>query len=273
MQPGNVYTVDYQQQAPVVQAVVYQAAPVQQVMLDGNNLRRMLIPPTNGSAGSLLYASYPHRDIKNLFCLRSCCCALYECGCMKGVQDELAKSTYVKVFDNKIEWNEPKNSCAPYKERGCCCLWNNCNLCNFACHQFDDINTIHYDRAISHNVVPAEACCRPCGTHCDMCPNGCPGCSHGESVVLYATTPGCCWGCCDLSPWCKCCQVKYIHQHSNVGGACCGMAAFGNCLCPPFRIIKAVDNAHNLATAINNARNATGIQPIVVGKQDFNGKP
>jgi hypothetical protein len=246
------------------------SAPQQQAMLDSNQLRPMLVPKSNGAAGTLLYTSYPHKDINKWFTLRTLCCNWFECGCCSGVQRELRSSAYVKVFDNKVEWNEPANQCMGYKEKGCCFLCNNCNLCNFACHQFDDVNVLHYDRAITHNALPALGCCRPCGTHCDLCPNGCPGCYHGESVVLHATTPGLCWGCFDMSPWCSCCQVKYIHQHSNVGGAACGLAAFGTPCCPPYRIIKAVDNATQLSNAINNARFATGIQPIVVGKQDFN---
>jgi len=256
---ANVYPADQQ----------YVAAPVQQAMLDSNQLRPMLVPKSNGAAGALLYTSYAHPDIKNWFCLRSFCSRCNECGCLAGVSRELKQSTYTKVYDNKIEWNEPANLCTAYRERGCCPLCYNCNVCNWACHQFDDTFVVHYDRAIVANAVPALGFCRPCGTHAELCPNGCPGCYHGESVVLYATTPGCCWGQCDMSPWCRICQVKYIHQQSNIGGACCGAAAWGTPCCPPYRVIRGVDNAQQLATAINNARVATGIQPVTLGKQDF----
>jgi len=238
------------------------SAPEQQVMLDNTRLRPILVPRTNQSAGTLLHTSYAHKDFGKLVCFRTICSGNFMmCGCMETVQKALAASTYVKVYDNKIEFNEPMNMAVPYVTPGLC------NVCNWACLQGDNITTLHYDRALMANAVVAQDWCQPCGTHSDPCPNGCGPWRAGESVVLYANVAKC--RCCDLrcTPMFQCFQTKSINQYTATGGSVFDQytAAYGTGCCPPHRMIRGVDNAAALANSINKARNDSGIPAIVLG--------
>jgi len=236
-------------------------APMQQSMaLDPNQLRPMLVPRSNQSQGVVVHTAYAHRDVSKLYCLQTLMCNFMMCGCVDRVSNNLAKSHYVKVFDNKIEWNEPVNWGTPYFQPG---LFN---WCNYACNQADRISTVHYDRALLANVAPAQSCCRPCGTHSEMCPNGCLCFEHGEAVVMYANMPpGCC--ACQFTPMFQCCQIKDVNQYTGTAGDFKDQwtALNGALCCGPHRVIKGVDNAAALAQAINQARDATGQKPITLG--------
>jgi len=248
-------------------------APVQQAMVDGNRVRPMVVAPSR-TGGNLVYTSYAHPDIKKMFCLHTLQCECWQCGFSDHVANNLAKSTYVKVYDNRIEWNEPTNFGSHYTLPGLC------NICNWACHQSDNISTVHYDRALVGNAVVAQSCCRPCMTHSECCPNGCMCFEHGESIVLYANTPKCdCSACacckCICTPRFQCCKVKDVDQYTSTNGSIKQQttAARGAICCGPHRIIKGVDNATQLAAVINNARNQAQPIPVILGIAPADIKP
>lgn len=167
--------------------------------------------------------------------LRGCCC-WYTCACIPSVSEELSKSRYVQVFDNKIEINEPDSYCA-----GCCTTVVR-----------DRITTIHFDRALVQNASRAADCCSPQCTHGDCCPE-CWG-AYGETLVLSSDRPGCCAMCSSA------CSVKNTSTVTHMSNSACPFTAdlgmllpFSWC-CANHKLVFGLDNAAELAEKINAAR-------------------
>ncbi len=229
-------------------AMIRQPTPVEMVSLTPNRLRPSLaLMNGRDSSQPPLFVSHAATD-------RSCCnmfnaiMSPFSCTCLPIVSRSLERSTYVAVFDNRIEWNEPRNDCSHYTDPGCC------NCFNFSCDQTDNVYVAHYDRAIIANVAVAQCCFRPCCTHCHPCPTYCG--LAGESIVIWSNRRSC-WDWCRCSPCCHCCQIKTLDQFANVG-------AFTRCL-GQWRRITGIQNAAALAQAINQARHRTGLPTVVIG--------
>lgn len=102
---------------------------------------------------------------------------------------------------------------------GICC----CNTIS------DNVVVMYYDRTLAQQVTPA-GCCSPFCTHMSCCPT-CFGCC-GEGVVFHGSK--CCGSCCD-------------HNLTRVHAA-------DYCCCSSWSMLIGVDNARQVADAINAAR-------------------
>jgi hypothetical protein len=245
-------------------------APGHQVMLDSNRLRPLLIPP-DGSTSRIRYMGYSTR--------KPLSCEYYLCGCCspcKVSQEELRKSTYVAVYDNKIEWNEPsaRMGCigGGQRPRATCdyalCDCRCCNCFNGTVQVMDDTHVLYFDRATIQNAAVAK-CCSPMCTHNQCFPDCCQCC--GESLVLYETPIPCCLcSLCETKPCGVCCQWEAVNQGAYHFSA----RSLFDTFCNPFyicakdhRVIHHLENAQQLADAINAAREAARpvFGPVITG--------
>lgn len=171
-------------------------------------------------------------------CAHKCygCLCPWTCMCYEPLSKTIRQSTFVTVYENKIEYNYPQSRVL--------CSFPDIWRCN--CAVYDYTGIIYFDRAVVQNAAKAEPC-TPCCTH-NSCFPTCCGC-FGETVVLYENVPGCgacCGGAC--SHICTCCVAQ------NVGVIAPGVVPRHLCAAEHV-VLPCVKDATGLAAAINEVRN------------------
>jgi len=128
-----------------------------------------------GASERVLYSFPAPKSYENILCLQALClCDLFACAHL----EETRKSTYVNIYENKIEYNRPFLCC---------------------CQRIDSISVLYFDRdVVRRGKIGKADCCSPCCTHCSICPTCCDAC--GEGSILYSP-PKCP---CGLSICCEC---------------------------------------------------------------------
>jgi len=147
--------------------------------------------------------------------------------------EELFKSTYINVYETKIEFNYPAYNCC-YSD-------------------FDNVAMLYYDRVYFENMDRAGFC-SPCCTHCSCCPTCCDQCS--EALVLHAD-PRCC------------CTGMKLARAPQISSCCCTSACC--CCTKPFVMLPFLVDADRLAHFVQDAKNAAdkrvsqGLRPAMGG--------
>jgi hypothetical protein len=189
----------------------------------------------------LVHHGYAHRQIDNYYYCLSCI-PIYNCMtciCLSSVQRELRRSTYVQVYDNHVEVNQPFS-----------CLGGFCCTCNV----YDNITKIHYDRSLVANAHRAGNCCAPHCSHMSCFPDCC-GC-WGESLVIYSEKPQNI--CCCSEPACKTVNRGSAADclgYNFLPCCCC-------CICPQSIVVRGIENAAEVANHINTQRNLRALPKV-----------
>ena len=163
------------------------------------------------------------------------CLKPWTCLCNSELSKALQQSTWVTVYENKLEYNYPTSMVT--------CSFP--DIWRINCHISDNIGVIYFDRSVIQNAAKAEPL-EPCCTHNQLSPTCCG--LFGETVVIYETVPGlgkCCGGAC--SYLCTCCKVQ------NVGVNAPGITHRTFCAAENV-VLPCVRDAAGLAAAINAAR-------------------
>eukprot|EP00128_Syssomonas_multiformis_P019121 Colp12_sorted_trinity150504_noHs@14954 len=93
------------------------------------------------------------------------CKSIFTCDiCLCLNRDKIMQGTYLTMYENKLEWNQPFQLC--------CC---NC----------DNHGLLYFDRDITTQVQRAGFC-SPCCTHCSFCPTCFDVC--GEALIVSGGT-------------------------------------------------------------------------------------
>lgn len=148
--------------------------------------------------------------------------------------DRIKERTYFRVFENRIEYNQPYSSCICIPEA---VLPPNCIK--------DHIVTEYFDMGLSRNR--SRCCCQLCSL------NGCCG-----PPMLYNFKPHCGYMClnCDYST-CYGEGIRY-HSHSCRDWSCCGYPCAETrnfCGCAPF-LLYGLKNSHDFLERWKNALDA-----------------
>ena len=100
------------------------------------------------------------------------CCGI---SCIPKVE-YAANAAYVRLYPNRIEWNDPAVSCIP---RSNVIPPARCACCNFYTHYVDRINVIHFDQPLS-NIAAEPGCCEKTAYF------GCIGCCCPTRISFLA---------------------------------------------------------------------------------------
>ena len=161
-----------------------------------------------------------------------------------------ANSAYVRLYPNRLEWNDPIIGCSPTLNTIPSAL---CPCCNFLLIYKDRINVVHFDQPFS-NVVSAPGCFENC------CWFGvCGICCSPRNVYVGANPPidcfECCCGCVRIcckkycgcpGKLCSCCETTVLR-----GTTVHSVSVFHQFL--PFALLPALKDPALFIAAYNNA--------------------
>jgi hypothetical protein len=136
------------------------------------------------STDTVLYNPDIASDIQCLLCMKSPCHPL-SCLCFPTVSSKAADSTYIHVYENRIEYNYPITTVT----------WD------CSCHAVDNVKTIYFDRNQLTEVYAWEGCLcgydktvvlrKPCTTCADVeidqcCGRECLPCVEDAPALVQA---------------------------------------------------------------------------------------
>ncbi|CEM31888.1 unnamed protein product [Vitrella brassicaformis CCMP3155] len=161
------------------------------------------------------------------------------CNCVLCLKlEDIIKSTYVNVYETKLEANYPSVDCC--------------------CGEYDNITVIYYDREYLDNIDQA-GCCVPAFTHCQCCPTCFDMC--GKALVLHGPNK------------CACSKCFNPDKLSNTPVSAMNCCTAFCCCSKPFIMLPGLDEVDELKRAICSARDAAKSRMDAGHRPDMGGPP
>jgi len=137
-----------------------------------NNAHRKVLNTLNPDQLLVLHRAKISHKYRRLLCCRA---IAHYWTCLCCMLDEVFDSTYLYVFENRIESNYPGHFHP-----------GNCTHC---CELVDNIHVFYFDQPVTERAARAT-CCKPACVHCHCCPDCCSCC--GQTLIIYSDKGCCC---------------------------------------------------------------------------------